>query len=111
MTTPILESYAEKCGYEINYAREGKAAKEIAQAGYTPEQMADAYAQMKADKFWAARHLPLQKVLEQLPALAHYTKNGAPKVETEREKVLRIWKENNRKREEDERRRSSGETD
>lgn len=68
-TRPILDAYAGELGYPIpNGGKEAKAAKMLAQGGYTPEQVAGCYRYMKAQEFWRTIHVSLCKVHEQIGA-------------------------------------------
>lgn len=77
-TRPIMDAYVTALGYEpSHYAKEMGAAKEIAKGGYSPADVATAYAIIKQEAFWQKKHLPLHTVFEQMPALQHALLNGA----------------------------------
>lgn len=76
-TQTILRAYEEALGYQpTNYGKEGKAAKELAKRGYTPEDVVVAYLALKRQSFWKSQHLSLMVVLENIAALGNYAKNG-----------------------------------
>lgn len=76
-TASILSAYLECLGYKpSNYAPEGAAAKRLGDAGYSPADVVFAYNTLKAQPFWASKHLSLATVLKELPALAQFVKNG-----------------------------------
>lgn len=64
----ILRAYSNECAYEINWGREGKIAKQIAGKGFTVEQVIACYRARKAERYWSDKHLPLVKILTDLPA-------------------------------------------
>ena len=68
-TKAILDSFVEVVPYKINYAREGAAAKTLAEQGYTPEQVVTVYRKLKAESFWSEKHLSLQSVASQIGAM------------------------------------------
>jgi len=70
----LMKSYQDALGYKIPHgAKEGKAAKQILQDGYTIEQVIGCYQKVKSDKFWKSKHLSLVKVYEEL---GQYCLNG-----------------------------------
>lgn len=76
-TQAILRVYEEALNYKpTNYGKEGKAAKELAKRGYTPEDVVVAYHALKKRPFWASQHLSLTVVLENIAALGNYANNG-----------------------------------
>lgn len=76
-TFPILQAYGEALGYKpSNFGQEGAAAKRLAEAGYESADVVFAYNTLKAQPFWASKHLSLATVLKELPALAQFVKNG-----------------------------------
>lgn len=69
-TKPILDAYFSLLTYKpTNAKKEAKAAKALADDGYTPEQVSAAYRRMKAETFWQLKHLSLAKVHENIGAL------------------------------------------
>lgn len=69
-TQPILDAYLALLGYPpSNRGREAKAAKALALAGYTPEQVSAAYKLMKQETFWQGKHLFLDKVHDNIGAM------------------------------------------
>lgn len=69
-TKPILDAYFALLTYKpTNAGKEAKAAKALADDGYTPEQVTAAYRRMKAEAFWQLKHLSLAKVHENIGAL------------------------------------------
>lgn len=69
-TKPILDAYFSLLTYKpTNAAKEAKAAKALADDGYTPEQVSAAYRRMKSETFWQLKHLSLAKVHENIGAL------------------------------------------
>ncbi len=76
-TQPVLHAYLEVLDYTpASFPVEAKAAKEIAQAGYTPEDVAAAYSLLKSEPFWASKHLSLAQVHKQMPAMKQALLNG-----------------------------------
>jgi hypothetical protein len=57
--------------------QEGRAAKLLAQAGYAPHDVTAAYELLKAQDFWQFRHLSLQTVAKEIPAIQHALLKGA----------------------------------
>lgn len=57
-----------------NGATEGKAAKAILAAGYTPEQAIEVYTYLKRRDFWRDQHLSLASVNKQMGAVLHALK-------------------------------------
>lgn len=69
-TQPILKAYLDCLGYKpANTGKEAKAAKAIAAAGYTPEQVTTAYKLVKQQTFWQNKHLCLASVHENIGPL------------------------------------------
>lgn len=64
----VLRAYSEACGYEINWGREGKSAKQLIASGFSKEEIIACYLSFKAQPFWANKHLSLSKIAEHLPA-------------------------------------------
>jgi hypothetical protein len=78
-TQPIMETYINSLGYKPgNYAAEAKAAKQLATSGYVPDDIAAAYDLLKAQPFWASRHLSLQTLVKEIPAMQHALLRGVP---------------------------------
>lgn len=61
-----------------NGAQEGKAAKAILAAGYTPEQAMQVYQYLKRRDFYADQHLSLATVNKQMGAVLDAIKRGVP---------------------------------
>ncbi len=81
-TQPILQAYLEVLDYTpSSFPQEARAAKEIAQAGHTPGDVAAAYTLLKSEPFWASKHLSLANVHKQMPALQQAHSNGKSKPE------------------------------
>lgn len=89
LTKAILDAYVEARGKNgINYGKEGKAAKRIAQEGGTPERVKGCYTWLKQEKFWQHKVVGLATVHENLPEYEKYlekikpspakSNNGAP---------------------------------
>lgn len=73
----ILSAYVDELGYKpSSYPREGKEAKQLAKDGYAPADVVAAYRILKAQPFWASKHLSLSVVRREIPALANYAKDG-----------------------------------
>ena len=69
-------AYVAECGYQpAAFGREAKAAKWLAEQGYTPEQVVKCYRHLREDEFYAKGHLSLETVSKQIGALVH-KKNG-----------------------------------
>lgn len=69
MTRPILDAYIECLGYtptKVMIGRDSRAAKDMAQRGFTPEDVHGAYPVIKSDSFWKHKTVSLNKVLETL---------------------------------------------
>lgn len=82
-TKVILDAYIEVRGKNgINYGKEGKAAKKIADEGGTPELVKGCYAWLKQDKFWEFKTLGLSKIHEQLPDYQRYLERTATTAKT-----------------------------
>lgn len=65
----MTDALAEWQGYTTcNWPAEGAAAKRIVKAGYTLDETRRVWRQMKAEPFWADKHLPLATVYVQLGA-------------------------------------------
>ncbi len=78
-TNPILNAYADAVGYEIEWGMEGKAAKKLADRGYTPDQVVAFYHANKRKPFWNEQHLSLASIAKNLPAwLQAQEKGGVP---------------------------------
>jgi hypothetical protein len=78
-TAPIMEAYCSALGYQPgNYAKEAKAAKAAAKAGYTPEDISAAYAMLKEQKFWQSKHIGLDYIVQEIPALLQAKEKGLP---------------------------------
>lgn len=80
-TKPILDAYIAACAYEkpftkSQYQRESPYAKELAEAGYTPQEVVAAYDKLKSDEFWAKQHLGLRSLVTQMPAMIQQARNG-----------------------------------
>lgn len=59
----IMARYREVLGYPVpSEPRENKGAQMLAKGGYTADQVIDCYKDMKADQFWADKHVSLQSV-------------------------------------------------
>lgn len=89
LTKAILAAYVEVHGRNgISYGKEGKAAKQLASEGRTPEQVRNCYLWLKAKPFWSDKPLSLVTLGEWLPEYEKYlektkpspgkSKNGAP---------------------------------
>lgn len=81
-TQPIMDAYVEALAYEkpltrSQYSKEINYAKELAEAGYTPEEVAATYHLMKADVFWEKKHLSLYSIQNQIAALIQQAKARA----------------------------------
>lgn len=82
-TKVILDAYIEVRGKNgINYGKEGKAAKRIADEGGTPELVKGCYAWLKQDKFWEFKTLGLSRIHEQLPDYQRYLERTAATAKT-----------------------------
>lgn len=69
-TQPIMEAYIEALGYKPgNYPQESAAAKKLAKDGYEPVDVAAAYQLLKQQPFWQTKHLSLQTLIKEIPAL------------------------------------------
>lgn len=69
LTHELTQALAEWQGYTTcNWAAEGKAAKRIADGGYTLADTRKVWRRMKAEDFWRDRHLSLASVYPQLGA-------------------------------------------
>lgn len=78
-TKPILDAYVEALGYEPgNYGQESSAAKQLAKQGVEPIDVTAAYAYLKAQPFWQTKHLSLQTLVKEIPALKQAHLNGVP---------------------------------
>jgi phage replication O-like protein O len=67
----IMVKYREVLGYPVpSEPRENKGAQMLAKGGYTAEQVIDCYQDMKADQFWADKHVSLQSVNGKIGAWA-----------------------------------------
>lgn len=75
----VLRAYAEACGYEINWGREGKSAKQLIAQGFSVEQVIACYQSYKTQPFWADKHLSLSKIAEHLPAFTKAQSNPPTK--------------------------------
>lgn len=76
-TKPILEAYMQELGYSPNsFGEAGKAAKNLAEAGFSPEDVVAMYTALKAQAFWSSKYLSLSEVWKQSRELANYAKNG-----------------------------------
>jgi hypothetical protein len=71
----IMDAYYKALGYSpaqqktlVNGAREGAAAKRLAEAGYDASTVVACYRHFKADSFWSSRHLSLQHVATNISA-------------------------------------------
>ncbi len=65
----ILDAYANQLGYKLpNAGKEVKAAKWLADNGYTPDQVVACYQHVKADKFYFDKHLSLTVIQQQIGA-------------------------------------------
>ena len=74
----MMRTYQECLGYDIPHGgKEGRAAKKLLEAGYTPEQVAACYRHLKADPWWKGKHLSLHTVYEQIGAYVAES-GGAP---------------------------------
>lgn len=79
-TQPVLQAYLDVLDYEpASYPQEATAAKAIAKAGYTPDDVAAAYSLLKAQDFWASKHLSLVNVHKQMPAMKQALLSGKSK--------------------------------
>lgn len=73
----IEDTYVAECGYQpAAFGREAKAAKWLAEQGYTPEQVVKCYRHLREDDFYAKGHLSLETVSKQIGALVR-KKNGS----------------------------------
>ena len=78
-TQPIMTAYIEALGYEpSSYGQEAKAAKELAKKGYEPADISAAYALKKSDPFWETKHLSLQTLAREIPAMRQALLKGIP---------------------------------
>lgn len=78
-TKAILDAYVEVRGQNgVNYGKEGKAAKKIAQEGGTPELVKGCYAWLKQDKFWQHKPVGLATVHEHIPEYQRYMEKLKP---------------------------------
>jgi hypothetical protein len=65
----LIKMYDEALGYEPqSWKREHSGAKRILDMGYSPEDAIALYNELKAGKFWEAKHLSLTYIAQQLPA-------------------------------------------
>jgi len=79
MTQPIMDAYLEALGYQPgNYGQEVAAAKTLAKQGREPVDITAAYALLKAQPFWQSKHLSLQTLVKEIPALKQAHLNGVP---------------------------------
>jgi hypothetical protein len=66
----LMTAYQEWLGYPIpNGGKEGAAARKLLKAGYTVEQVDDAYHRLKMQPFYADKHVSLAVVFEQIGAV------------------------------------------
>lgn len=66
----LMQEYADILGYALpNGGKEAAGAALLLKAGYTVEQVVSVYCEMKADKFWASKHLSLHNVHQQIGAI------------------------------------------
>lgn len=66
----LMQEYADVLGYALpNGGKEAAGAALLLKAGYTVEQVVSVYCEMKADKFWASKHLSLHNVYQQIGAI------------------------------------------
>lgn len=78
-TKAVLDAYVEVRGKSgINYGKEGKAAKRIAQEGGAPERVKACYTWLKQDKFWEHKVVGLATVHENLPEYEKYLEKTKP---------------------------------
>lgn len=78
-TQPIMEAYIEALGYKPgNYGQESSAAKTLAKQGYEPVDIVAAYQLLKQQPFWQTKHLSLQTLVKEIPALKQALLNGVP---------------------------------
>lgn len=78
-TKPILDAYVEALGYKPgNFGQESAAAKTLAKQGYEPVDVTAAYALLKQQSFWQTKHLSLQTLVKEIPALKQAYLNGVP---------------------------------
>lgn len=69
-TQAIMEAYIEVLGYKPgNYPQESAAAKKLAKDGYEPVDVVAAYQLLKQQAFWQTKHLSLQTLVKEIPAL------------------------------------------
>jgi hypothetical protein len=77
-THAILHAYLDALDYTpANLGQEARAAKQLAQAGYAPHDITAAYELLKAQDFRQLKHLSLQTVFKEIPAIHHALLKGA----------------------------------
>lgn len=68
----LMTAYAEVLGYPFpNGGKEAAGARKLLDAGYTVEQSISAYCEMKAQAFWASKHLSLHNVMQDIGAIVN----------------------------------------
>lgn len=76
-TQPIMDAYLEALGYEPDsYAQESAAAKRLAKKGYEPADIVAAYILKKGEPYWVSKHLSLQTLAKDIPAMQQALLNG-----------------------------------
>lgn len=84
-TKPIMDAYLEALGYTPgNYGQESSAAKQLAKQGYLPVDVTAAYELLKQQPFWQTKHLSLQTLVKEIPALKQAHLNGVARPPTPR---------------------------
>lgn len=82
MRKAIFDGLYKRRGYRLPDGRaagEGKAMNWMFKEGYTPEQILNAYDQLKAEPFWQAKTLTINSVATQIGEIIHGGNNGGKK--------------------------------
>lgn len=73
----LLAAFADACGYTLpNGAQEASGAQKLLRGGWTQEQVLDCYHHLKAQDFWADKHVSLQTVARNIGAWKTAKRNG-----------------------------------
>jgi phage replication O-like protein O len=68
----LMTAYAEVLGYPFpNGGKEAAGARKLLDSGYTVEQVIAAYCEMKAQPFWASKHVSLHNVIQDIGAIVN----------------------------------------
>jgi hypothetical protein len=90
LTREIQAAYAEVCGYPIIWSNgNGKAAKWLADNGYTPDEVRACYADMKRDPWWSDKPIQLQSIVKKIGDWKHRHEQPA---EPERRPPAKVYR-------------------